>query len=220
MAFINMRPVSRFFGEDGEGGIKCPVCGNGFLVSADDEDPKATLCLIHTPEPVDKEWIERSEFTCPFLLKPLALMGPVEFELSWIVEEDKSWGESLEKINAGRVPNDTLIPEPEPPITISPIKFLQESIKQYNRMLKLSNTVCRYCKNTYTLTYKAEKGTGKFSCSFGCDLSCTFTLNAKDLSRLSLRFMDKWEEKTAIHNKRLDFLDSIISRMPEGSSAE
>lgn len=140
-------------------------------------------------------------------------MGPVEFELSWIVEEDKSWGESLEKINADKVPSDT-------PITIPPIKFLQESIKQYNRMLKLSNTVCRYCKNTYTLTYKAEKGAGKFSCSFGCDLSCIFTLNAKDLSRLSLRFMDKWEEKMAIYNKRLDFLDSIISRMPEGSSAE
>lgn len=212
MAFINMQPVSRFFGEDGKGDIKCPVCGNGFLVAADDEDPKATLCLIHTPEPVDKEWIERSEFTCPFLLKPLALTRPVEYDLHWIAEKE-SWEESLKKINADKVPSDT-------PITISPIKFLQESIKQYNRMLKLSNTVCRYCKNTYTLTYKAEKGTGKFSCSFGCDLSCTFTLNAKDLSRLSLRFMDKWEEKTAIHNKRLDFLDSIISRMPEGSSAE
>lgn len=212
MAFINMQPVSRFFGEAGEGDIKCPVCGNGFLVAADDEDPKATLCLIHTPEPVDKEWIERSEFTCPFLLKPLALTGPVEFELSRIAEKE-SWEESLKKINADKVPSDT-------PITISPIKFLQESIKQYNRMLNLNNTVCRYCKNTYTLTYKAEKRDGKFSCSFGCDLSCTFTLNAKDLSRLSLRFMNKWEEKTAIYNKRLDFLDSIISRMPEGSSAE
>lgn len=76
-----MWPVSRFFGEDGEGDIKCPVCGNGFLVSADDEDPKATLCLIHTPEPVDKEWIERSEFTCPFLLKPLALTRREQFAL-------------------------------------------------------------------------------------------------------------------------------------------
>ena len=212
MAFINMRPVSRFFGEDGKGDIKCPVCGNGFLVSADDEDPKATLCLIHTPEPVDKEWIERSEFTCPFLLKPLALTRPVEFELSWIAEKE-SWEESLKKINADKVPSDT-------PITISPIKFLQESIKQYNRMLNLNNTVCGYCKNTYTLTYKAEKETGKFSCSFGCDLTCTYEQDAADLSRLSLRFMDEWEKATAIYNKRLDFLDSIISRMPEGSSAE
>lgn len=212
MAFINMRPVSRFFGEDGEGGIKCPVCGSGFLVSADDEDPKATLCLIHTPETVDKEYIERDEFTCPFLLKPLALTRPVEYDLHWIAEKE-SWEESLKKINADKVPSDT-------PITISPIKFLRESVKQYNRMLNLNNTVCGYCKNTYTLTYKAEKETGKFSCSFGCDLSCTFTLNAKDLSRLSLQFMDEWEEKTAINNKRLDFLDSIISRMPEGSSAE
>lgn len=212
MAFINMWPVSRFFGEDGKGDIKCPVCGNGFLVAADDEDPKATLCLIHTPEPVDKEWIERSEFTCPFLLKPLALMGPVEFDLHWIAEKE-SWEESLKKINAGGVPSDT-------PITISPIKFLQESVKQYNRMLNLNNTVCGYCKNTYTLTYKAEKETGKFSCSFGCDLTCTYEQDAADLSRLSLRFMDEWEKATAIYNKRLDFLDSIISRMPEGSSAE
>ena len=43
MAFINMQPVSKFFEEAGEGDIKCPVCGKGFLVSADDEDPKATL---------------------------------------------------------------------------------------------------------------------------------------------------------------------------------
>lgn len=212
MAFINMRPVSRFFGEDGKGDIKCPVCGNGFLVSADDEDPKATLCLIHTPEPVDKEYIERDEFTCPFLLKPLALTRPVEYDLHWIAEKE-SWEESLKKINADKVPSDT-------PITISPIKFLQESIKQYNRMLNLNNTVCGYCKNTYTLTYKAEKETGKFSCSFGCDLTCTYEQDAADLSRLSLRFMDVWEKATAIHNKRLDFLDSIISRMPEGSSAE
>lgn len=212
MAFINMRPVSRFFGEDGKGDIKCPVCGNGFLVSADDEDPKATLCLIHTPEPVDKEWIERSEFTCPFLLKPLALTRPVEYDLHWIAEKE-SWEESLKKINADKVPSDT-------PITISPIKFLRESVKQYNRMLNLNNTVCGYCKNTYTLTYKAEKETGKFSCSFGCDLTCTYEQDAADLSRLSLRFMDEWEKATAIYNKRLDFLDSIISRMPEGSSAE
>lgn len=212
MAFINMQPVSRFFGEDGKGDIKCPVCGNGFLVAADDEDPKATLCLIHTPEPVDKEWIERSEFTCPFLLKPLALMGPVEYDLHWIAEKE-SWEESLKKINADKVPSDT-------PITISPIKFLRESVKQYNRMLNLNNTVCGYCKNTYTLTYKAEKETGKFSCSFGCDLTCTYEQDAADLSRLSLRFMDEWEKATAIYNKRLDFLDSIISRMPEGSSAE
>lgn len=212
MAFINMRPVSRFFGEDGKGDIKCPVCGNGFLVSADDEDPKATLCLIHTPEPVDKEYIERNEFTCPFLLKPLALTRPVEYDLHWIAEKE-SWEESLKKINAGKVPSDT-------PITISPIKFLRESVKQYNRMLNLNNTVCGYCKNTYTLTYKAEKETGKFSCSFGCDLTCTYEQDAADLSRLSLRFMDEWEKATAIYNKRLDFLDSIISRMPEGSSAE
>ena len=212
MAFINMWPVSRFFGEDGKGDIKCPVCGNGFLVSADDEDPKATLCLIHTPEPVDKEWIERSEFTCPFLLKPLALTRPVEYDLHWIAEKE-SWEESLKKINADKVPSDT-------PITISPIKFLRESVKQYNRMLNLNNTVCGYCKNTYTLTYKAEKETGKFSCSFGCDLTCTYEQDAADLSRLSLRFMDEWEKATAIYNKRLDFLDSIISRMPEGSSAE
>lgn len=212
MAFINMRPVSRFFGEDGKGDIKCPVCGNGFLVSADDEDPKATLCLIHTPEPVDKEYIERDEFTCPFLLKPLALTRPVEYDLHWIAEKE-SWEESLKKINADKVPSDT-------PITISPIKFLRESVKQYNRMLNLNNTVCGYCKNTYILTYKAEKETGKFSCSFGCDLTCTYEQDAADLSRLSLRFMDEWEEKTAIYNKRLDFLDSIISRMPEGSSAE
>ena len=212
MAFINMRPVSRFFGEDGKGDIKCPVCGNGFLVSADDEDPKATLCLIHTPEPVDKEYIERDEFTCPFLLKPLALTRPVEYDLHWIAEKE-SWEESLKKINADKVPSDT-------PITISPIKFLQESVKQYNRMLNLNNTVCGYCKNTYTLTYKAEKETGKFSCSFGCDLTCTYEQDAADLSRLSLRFMDEWEKATAIYNKRLDFLDSIISRMPEGSSAE
>lgn len=212
MAFINMRPVSRFFGEDGKGDIKCPVCGSGFLVSADDEDPKATLCLIHTPEPVDKEYIERNEFTCPFLLKPLALTRPVEYDLHWIAEKE-SWEESLKKINAGKVPSDT-------PITISPIKFLRESVKQYNRMLNLNNTVCGYCKNTYTLTYKAEKETGKFSCSFGCDLTCTYEQDAADLSRLSLRFMDEWEKKTAINNKRLDFLDSIISRMPEGSSAE
>lgn len=120
MAFINMRPVSRFFGEDGKGDIKCPVCGNGFLVSADDEDPKATLCLIHTPEPVDKEYIERDEFTCPFLLKPLALTRPVEYDLHWIAEKE-SWEESLKKINADKVPSDT-------PITISPIKFLRESV--------------------------------------------------------------------------------------------
>lgn len=212
MAFINMRPVSRFFGEDGKGDIKCPVCGNGFLVSADDEDPKATLCLIHTPEPVDKEYIERDEFICPFLLKPLALTRPVEYDLHWIAEKE-SWEESLKKINADKVPSDT-------PITISPIKFLWESVKQYNRMLNLNNTVCGYCKNTYTLTYKAEKETGKFSCSFGCDLTCTYEQDAADLSRLSLRFMDEWEKATAIYNKRLDFLDSIISRMPEGSSAE
>lgn len=214
MAFINMTPVSKYFGKyecsDGESDIKCPVCGNGFLVAADDDDPKATPCLIHTPETVDKEYIEKSEFTCPFLLKPLALTGLVEYNLHRIVEKE-SWEESLKKINADKVPSDTTIP-------ISPIKFLQESIKQYARMLKLNNTICRYCKSTYKLTYAAEKETCEFSCSFGCD--CTFTRNVEDLSRLSLRFMDNWEDSMALKDKRLNFLDDIISRMPEGSSAK
>ena len=214
MAFINMQPVSKYFGKyecsDGESDIKCPVCGNGFFVAADDDDPKATLCLIHTPETVDKEYIERSEFTCPFLLKPLALTGPVEYNLHRIAEKE-SWEERLKKINADKVLSDT-------PITISLIKFLQESIKQYACMLKLNNTICRYCKSTYKLTYAAEKETCEFSCSFGCD--CTFTRNVEDLSRLSLRFMDNWEDSMALKDKRLNFLDAIISRMPEGSSAK
>lgn len=211
MAFINMQPVSKYFGKyecsDGESDIKCPVCGNGFLVAADDEDPKATLQLIHIPQDSDEEYLARIDFTCPFLLKPLKLMGPVEDDLERMVQP---WDESLKKINAGQVA-DT-------PITVPPIKFLQESIKQYTRMLKLNNTVCRYCKSMYKLTYAAEKETGEFSCSFGC--GCTFTWNVEDLSRLSLRFMNDWKDSMAIKDKRLNFLDAIISRMPEGSSAK
>ena len=216
MAFINIKHVDTNFtawyiqeqnSRSGDG-IKCPVCHNDFLVGADEDLPRGWPCLFHVPRVFskDEESIEKDELTCPFLLKPLVL--PCDFAAA-------SYKDPLVMSF-----KDFLVDDDIGYTWIAPEKFLQESVKQYNRMLKLNNTVCRYCKNTYKLTYKAEKGTGKFSCSFGCDLACTYERDAADLSRLSLQFMNEWARVTAIHNKRLDFLDSIISRMPEGSFAE
>lgn len=215
MAFINIKHVDTNFTawyiqeqQDSRSGddIKCPVCHNDFLVGADEDLPRWP-CLFHVPRVFskDEEFIEKDELTCPFLLKPLVL--PCDYAASY-------------KDPLAMFFEDFLVDDDLGYTWIAPEKFLRESVKQYNRMLKLNNTVCGYCKNTYKLTYKAEKGTDKFSCSFGCDLACTYERDAADLSRLSLQFMNEWARVTAIHNKRLDFLDSIISRMPEGSFAE
>lgn len=217
MAFINIKHVDTNFtawyiqeqnsrsGDD----IKCPVCHNDFLVGADEDLPRGWPCLFHVPRVFskDEEAIEKDELTCPFLLKPLVL--PRDYAAPYYK------GHPLAMFF-----EDFLVDDNLGYTWIAPEKFLQESVKQYNRMLKLNNTVCRYCKNTYKLTYKAEKRTDKLSCSFGCDLACTYERGAADLSRLSLQFMNEWARVTAVHNKRLDFLDSIISRMPEGSFAE
>ena len=77
MAFINLERVDTNFGKTAP--IKCPVCGNDFLVGADDSQSHGWPYLIHVPrvlKETDDQFIRKDELTCPFLLKPM-------FESHW-----------------------------------------------------------------------------------------------------------------------------------------
>lgn len=210
MAFINMQPVNQFFRNHEVGDIKCPICGNGFLIAADEDDEYADLQLIHIPQELDKEYIEKDEFTCPFLLKPLKLTGRVAgllepYTCSLLPEYVKEYNATSTAL-----------------IYIPPIEFLQESIKQYSRMMELNKSVCNYCREARVLSY--ETGSDRFTCKFGC--KCTSTTALPDLSRLAWEFardyvkkVQRLDKRDAERKKREDFLNAIISRMPEGSQS-
>lgn len=207
MAFINMRPVNQFFRNHEVSDIKCPICEKGFFIAADEDDADADLQLIHIPQELDKEYIEKDEFTCPFLLKPLKLTGrvagllkpPYACPLPEYVKEYNATSTAL--------------------IYIPPIEFLQESVKQYSRMMELNKSDCKYCGGACVVSYETDSD--KFTFKFGC--KCTSTTALPDLSRLAWAFARDYVKKVQMldkreteRKKREDFLNAIISRMPEG----
>lgn len=216
MAFVNLERVdtnfmSHYLDEDDEGSkdyIKCPVCGGSFLVGANDDLPHGWPSLIHTPKVFTKydEYVEKNEFTCPFLMKPLLL--PCECHVprySDIMAAYKdTWISSFKEI---------LVDDSTDNTWIAPEKFLQESINQYSHMLKLNGTTCKYCRHKYEFSYGFNEDTGGFSCNFKC--SCTAVRGAEDLSRLALKFGKEFDKKS--HNKHEDYIKAVISRMPQGA---
>lgn len=103
-------------------------------------------------------------------------------------------------------------------VMAEPDKFLPDLIKRYSRMMKLRGTTCRYCGGTYELSYKVDKDAGEFSFSFGC--KCIVSGGWPDLIQLTRDFMDNYNAKMPEHNKRVDFLNAVISRMPAGAIKE
>lgn len=219
MAFINIVHVDTNFmaryilqEQDWRSGddIKCPVCHNDFLVGADEDLPYGWPCLFHVPRVFskDEEFIEKDELTCPFLMKPLVLsceLGAASYKDPLVVSF-----------------KDFLVDDDTDNTWIAPEKFLQESIKQYSRMLKLNGTTCKYCGHKYEFSYGFNKDSGKFYCNFGC---CCFSVEcAEDLSRLALGFgreyaknVAKYDKQAAEHDKRVNYVNAVISRMPKGA---
>lgn len=200
MAFINLERVdtnfmSHYLGSSSHIGdyIKCPVCGNDFLVGASAVLPKGWPFLIHAPEVSieDKEYVEGKDFTCPFLMKPLLLDDYKDTRIS-------SFKEILMDDDTG----DTWI---------APEKFLQESIKQYSRMMKLNGTPCKNCGGKFEFSYGFNDDTNEFYCNFMC--SCMSVEGAEDLSRLALEFGKEYRR----HDKHMDYIEAVISRMPRGA---
>lgn len=201
--------------------IKCPVCHNDFLVGADEDLPHGWPCLFHIPRVFskdeefvekglfhiprvfskDKEFVEKDELTCPFLVKPLVL--PCEF------------GAASYKDPLVVSFKDFLVDDDIDNTWIAPEKFLQESIKQYSRMLKLNGTTCKYCGDKYEFSYGFDEDSGKFYCNFSC--GCISVEGAEDLSRLALGFAREYDKKAPEHDKRTDYINAVISRMPKGA---
>lgn len=201
MAFINLEHVDTNFGKTTP--IKCPICHNDFLVGADDSQSHGWPCLFHVPRVIskDEEFIEKDELTCPFLLKPLVL--PCEF------------GAASYKDPLVVSFKDFLVDDDIDNTWIAPEKFLQESIKQYSCMLKLNGTTCKYCGDKYEFSYGFDEDSGKFYCNFSC--GCISVEGAEDLSRLALGFAREYDKKATEHDKRTDYINAVISRMPKGA---
>ena len=200
MTFINLEHVD----------IKCPVCGNEFLVGANDEDLHGWPYLIHVPHAVHEESVEQSEFTCPFLLKPI----PLDYTCPALK------GDILKSyIGAGAMYNfvddDKNVADAN---AASPVDLLRDSIKKYSRMSKLFGAGCNYCNNKYELRYKVSEETDQFSFRFYCD--CVSSYDEPDLLRLAQDFMDKYDRIMPERNKRADFLNAVISRIPDGAVQE
>lgn len=183
--------------------IKCPVCHNDFLVGADEDLPHGWPCLFHIPRvfSIDEEFVEKDELTCPFLMKPLVL--PCEF------------GSASYKDSLVVSFKDFLVDDDTDNTWIAPEKFLQESIKQYSCMLKLNGTTCKYCGDKYEFSYGFDEDSGKFYCNFSC--GCISVEGAEDLSRLALGFAREYDKKAPEHDKRADYINAVISRMPKGA---
>lgn len=219
MAFTNIVHVDTNFTaryilqeQDSRSGdaIKCPVCHNDFLVGADEDLPHGWPCLFHVPRVFskDEEFVEKDELTCPFLMKPLVL--PCEF------------GAASYKDPLVVSFKDFLVDDDTDNTWIAPEKFLQESIKQYSRMLKLNGTTCKYCGDMYEFSYGFDEDSGKFYCNFSC--GCISVEGAEDLSRLALGFAREYDKKSTKydkqateHDKRVDYVNAVISRMPKGA---
>lgn len=196
MAFINLERVDTNFGKTAP--IKCPICGNDFLVGADDSQSRGWPYLIHVPrvlKETDDQFIRKDELTCPFLLKPIAL-----------------------SINCPDFYRNVLPLPADNKVMAEPDKFLPDLIKRYSRMMKLRGTTCRYCGGTYEFSYKVDKDAGEFTFNFGCQ--CISSDGDPDLIQLTQDFMYKYDKKMPEHNKRVDFLNAVISRMPAGAIKE
>ena len=206
MAFINLRHVDTNFDKtsaDRGAPIKCPICGNDFLVGADDSQSHGWPYLIHAPRAVNEEYIERDEFTCPFLLKPI----PLDYTCPDLNQDTmKSCIGAMAMDNAA---GDNVA---------SPVDLLQELIKQYSRMMQLQGTICKYCNGTYELSYWTYKEARAFSFVLAC--KCITSEDNPDLIRLAYDFMYKYDENMPERNKRVDFLNAVISRMPAGAIKE
>lgn len=203
MTFINLEHVDTNFGKTAP--IKCPICGNDFLVGTDDSPSRGWPYLIHAPRAVNEEYIEKDEFTCPFLLKPI----PLDYTCPDLNQDTlKSCIGAMAMDNAA---GDNVA---------SLMELLRELIKQYSRMMQLQGTTCNYCNGTYELSYWAYKEVRAFSfvLTFAC--KCITSEDNPDLIRLAYNFMYKYDEKMPERNKRVDFLNAIISRMPAGAIKE
>lgn len=200
MAFINLERVD----------IKCPVCGNEFLVGANDEDLHGWPYLIHVPHAVHEESVEKSEFTCPFLLKPVPLDYTCPALKGDILKSYIGAGAMYNLIDDDKNVADANV--------ASPVDLLRDSIKEYSRMMQLQGTTCNYCNGTYELIYRVPEDSGEFSFSFGC--KCVISVGKPDLIRLAYDFMYKYDKKMPDRNKRADFFNAVISRMPAGAIKE
>lgn len=213
MAFINLRHVDTNFDKTSAGKgapIKCPICGNDFLVGADDSQSHGWPYLIHAPRVVSEDYIERAEFTCPFLLKPI----PLDYTCPALNKD--SLNSYIGAMAMANVIDDDVHAAGDN--VASPIELLRELIKQYSRMMQLQGTTCSYCNGTYELIYRVPKDAGGFSFSFGC--KCITSVGKPDLIRLAYDFMYKYDKKMPERNKRADFLNAVISRMPAGAIKE
>lgn len=201
MVFINLEHVDTNFGKTAP--IKCPICGNDFLVGVDDSQSHGWPYLIHAPRAVNEEYIERDEFTCPFLLKPI----PLDYTCPDLNQDTlKSCIGAMARDNAA---GDNVA---------SPVDLLLELINQYSRMMKLQGTICKYCNGTYELSYWTYKEARAFSFVLAC--KCITSEDNPDLIRLAYDFMYKYDENMPERNKRVDFLNAVISRMPAGAIKE
>lgn len=211
MAFINLEHVDTNFGKTAP--IKCPVCHNDFLVGADDNQPHGWPYLIHVPrvlKETDDQFIRKDELTCPFLLKPIALsIDCPDFYRNVL---GYSFREKFLPADYKDYPDDYV------GFMVEPDMFLPDLIKSYSRMMKLRGTTCRYCGGTYEFSYKVDKDAGEFTFNFGCQ--CISSDGDPDLIQLTQDFMYNYDTKMPEHNKRADFLDSVISRMPAGAIKE
>lgn len=200
MAFINLERVD----------IACPVCGNGFLVGADDDKLQGWPYLIHAPRAVNEEYIERDEFTCPFLLKPI----PLDYTCPDLNHD--TLRPYIGAMAMANVIDDDVHAAGDN--VASPMELLRELIKQYSRMMQLQGTTCNYCNGTYELIYRVPKDADEFLFSFGC--KCVASAGKPDLIRLAYDFMYKYDKHMPERNKRADFLNAVISRMPTGAIKE
>lgn len=210
MAFINLEHVDTNFGKIAP--IKCPCCGSGFLVGADDSQSHGWPYLIHVPRVVNEEYIERDEFTCPFLMKPI----PLDYTCPDLNINSDSLNSYIGAMAMGNVIDDEEHAAGDN--VASPVELLRDLIKKYSRMMRLQGTTCKYCNGTYELIYKVPKDVGEFSFSFGC--KCIASVGRSDLIRLAYDFMYKYDKKMPERNKRADFLNAVISRMPAGALKE
>lgn len=193
----------------GKNPIKCPLCGNDFLLSYDeynDEYESDDKYVIHVPRVIknSNESVYKSELTCPFLVKPVIFnRRNRDFEkdslASYLDEIYHAYGgEYYYELGAD-----------------SAEYMVNDFINMYSKMMKLKGTVCDYCEGERTFSYKSDEGGGNFLCSFGC--RCTSVKNMPDLSRLAVAFMSHFDDRIQVLRNHGIWLDSIVSLLPKGA---
>ena len=216
--------TSRQFGDDSQSDLKCPVCGNSFLIGVNTESnipddveiPNDLPCLLHVPYEFEKynrgkphtsfweNFIFDVNFHCPFLIYPMVLCEcPPPYKDNLVA----SYKEFFMK---------------DAPRWVIPTKVVRESVKQYSRMMKLNKTVCKYCGEAYELSCNIDKKRGKevyfqfgrqyLSCNFGC--KCVSVKGAMDLSHLALDFMRRYDKKMAELSSREELTKSSTPKAP------